>query len=110
MVDYDEEHCWQLEIHQCNENEYQCSNGQCIPKAFFRDDSRISDCIDQLDSIDYVEYYSIIDSRPSSREPTFLIEDMSCIIMNHVMGTENILSQVHVFKIVISFITSNIFD
>ena len=31
----DEEYCWQLEIHQCNENEYQCSNGQCISNSIF---------------------------------------------------------------------------
>ena len=31
----DEEYCWQLEINQCNENEYRCNNGQCLPLSFF---------------------------------------------------------------------------
>ncbi|CAF3557059.1 unnamed protein product [Rotaria sp. Silwood1] len=38
---FDEEYCWQLEINECNDNEYRCTNGQCIPQSFFRDDSNI---------------------------------------------------------------------
>jgi hypothetical protein len=45
----DEEHCWKLEINECNDNEYQCSNGQCIPKKFHRDGKNIFDCIDGSD-------------------------------------------------------------
>ncbi|CAF4238214.1 unnamed protein product [Rotaria sp. Silwood2] len=29
---FDEEHCWLLEINQCNDDEYRCINGQCIPQ------------------------------------------------------------------------------
>ena len=32
----DEEHCWQLEIHMCQDNEYRCYDGLCIPKYFLR--------------------------------------------------------------------------
>ncbi len=42
---FDEEHCWQLEINQCKENEYRCLNGQCIPQSFFRDNPYIPDCV-----------------------------------------------------------------
>ena len=35
---FDEEHCWQLEINECKDNEYRCKNGQCIPKSFYQDD------------------------------------------------------------------------
>ena len=36
----DEKDCWQLEINQCNENEYRCSNGECISILFGRHDRR----------------------------------------------------------------------
>jgi hypothetical protein len=47
--DFDEEHCWQLEINQCKENEYRCDNGQCIPQSFYRERDRIHDCTDGSD-------------------------------------------------------------
>ncbi|CAF4405138.1 unnamed protein product, partial [Rotaria sp. Silwood2] len=49
--EFDEEHCWQIEINECNDNEYRCTNGQCIPQSFFRDDSNTSDCLDGSDEI-----------------------------------------------------------
>jgi hypothetical protein len=33
----DESSCYQLEINECNHNEYRCYNGQCIPKEFLSD-------------------------------------------------------------------------
>jgi hypothetical protein len=47
----DEEHCCQLEINQCKENEYRCKNGQCISQLFHRDDPSIPDCLDGSDEI-----------------------------------------------------------
>ncbi|CAF4370898.1 unnamed protein product, partial [Rotaria sp. Silwood2] len=49
--EFDEEHCWQLEINECNDNEYRCTNGQCIPESFFRDDINTPDCLDGSDEI-----------------------------------------------------------
>ncbi|CAF4625660.1 unnamed protein product, partial [Rotaria sp. Silwood2] len=49
--EFDEEHCWQLEINECNDNEYRCTNGQCIPQSFFRDDINTHDCLDGSDEI-----------------------------------------------------------
>ncbi|CAF0926998.1 unnamed protein product [Rotaria sp. Silwood1] len=49
--EFDEEHCWQLEINECNDNEYRCTNGQCIPQSFFRDDRNTPDCLDGSDEI-----------------------------------------------------------
>jgi hypothetical protein len=74
--EYDEEHCWQLETHQYNEDEYQNSNGQCIPEAFLRYDINIPDCL----------YYSdkTFQYNPSSpnvsgwMEPSFRYEDVGC--------------------------------
>ena len=45
----DEENCWQLEINTCQHDEYRCVNGQCIPRAFYRDESQIDECIDGSD-------------------------------------------------------------
>ncbi|CAF4736200.1 unnamed protein product, partial [Rotaria sp. Silwood2] len=47
--EFDEEHCWQLEINECNDNQYQCINGQCIPQLFYRDDINTPDCLDGSD-------------------------------------------------------------
>jgi hypothetical protein len=44
--------CFLMEINQCNENEYRCLNGMCIPKTYFIDFSY--DCGDMTD-----EEYSI---------------------------------------------------
>ncbi|CAF4760314.1 unnamed protein product, partial [Rotaria sp. Silwood2] len=46
---FDEEYWWQLEINECNENEYRCTNGQCIQKSFFQDDIDTPDCLDGSD-------------------------------------------------------------
>ncbi|CAF4798829.1 unnamed protein product [Rotaria sp. Silwood1] len=46
---HDEEYCWHLEINDCGNDEYRCSIGQCIPYAFFRDDSLFPDCLDAFD-------------------------------------------------------------
>jgi hypothetical protein len=46
---FDEEHCWQLEINQCKDNEYRCLNGQCIPQSFYLDGSNHPDCLDSSD-------------------------------------------------------------
>ncbi|CAF4777463.1 unnamed protein product [Rotaria sp. Silwood2] len=48
---FDEEYCWQLEINECNDNEYRCTNGQCIPRSFFRDDDNTPDCLDGSDEV-----------------------------------------------------------
>ncbi|CAF5105339.1 unnamed protein product, partial [Rotaria sp. Silwood1] len=45
----DEEHCLDIEIHVCNDNEFRCTNGQCIPISFLNDDADISDCADRSD-------------------------------------------------------------
>ncbi|CAF2569368.1 unnamed protein product [Rotaria sp. Silwood2] len=49
--DFDEEHCWQLEMNECNDNEYRCTNGQCILQSFFRDDINTPDCFDNSDEV-----------------------------------------------------------
>ena len=47
----DEKNCWQLEMNECNENEYRCSNGQCIPWEYYHDGSDHSECLDRTDEL-----------------------------------------------------------
>lgn len=46
----DEAQCFELEINECDENEYRCHNGQCIPREFLDDET--SQCIDRSDISD----------------------------------------------------------
>ncbi|CAF1673497.1 unnamed protein product, partial [Adineta ricciae] len=70
----DEEPCWKLELNTCEDNEYQCVNGQCIPRIFHRDDSNIFECVDQSDesNIKYEFFKSVTNA------PTFAYEDIAC--------------------------------
>ncbi|CAF4304670.1 unnamed protein product, partial [Adineta steineri] len=45
----DEIQCFNLEINECNENEYRCHNGLCIPKFFLEMDSHEAQCLDRSD-------------------------------------------------------------
>ncbi|CAF1047754.1 unnamed protein product [Rotaria sordida] len=69
----DEEYCWQLEINECGNDEYRCSNGQCIPYVFFHDDSLVPDCLDGSDEVPM--YYDKRGNCDKS-EPTFACEDI----------------------------------
>ncbi|CAF1486919.1 unnamed protein product [Adineta ricciae] len=44
---YDEEHCDLLEFNECEMDEYRCSNGMCIPDAYWLDGE--IDCMDRSD-------------------------------------------------------------
>jgi hypothetical protein len=45
---FDERHCHELEMKECDETtEYRCLNGQCIDKSFYRD--QFPDCMDHSD-------------------------------------------------------------
>ena len=45
----DEKHCWKLEMNECEQNEYRCRNGQCIPRSFLSDLKNGYDCLDGSD-------------------------------------------------------------
>ena len=45
----DEEHCWQLEVNECAEDEFRCLNGQCVHKRYLSDSSHSIECIDSSD-------------------------------------------------------------
>lgn len=69
----DEEHCWQLEVNQCKDDEYRCINGQCIPKQFFSERFYSSDCLDGSDVRNTLSNYPQRISQPS-----FINEDFIC--------------------------------
>ncbi|UJR24163.1 hypothetical protein I4U23_027129 [Adineta vaga] len=48
----DEIECYHLELNECNENEYRCSNGMCIPNLFLQIQSFESCCLDRSDLLD----------------------------------------------------------
>ena len=78
----DEKHCWQLEIHSCNEDEYRCFNGQCIPNEFYRDRDFVYDCLDRSDEYqrNIIEYLDLnqININCFMPEPNFSNEDATC--------------------------------
>ncbi|CAF4065315.1 unnamed protein product, partial [Adineta steineri] len=47
----DEIRCFKLEINECNENEYRCHNGLCIPKIFLEVEDAEAQCFDGSDGI-----------------------------------------------------------
>ena len=67
----DEQDCRQLEMNECADDEYRCSNGQCIPWEYYRDDTNKAECLDQTDELPYPndECY---------QNPRFECEEHSC--------------------------------
>ena len=47
MSGYDEENCDKLEFNECEDDEYRCMNGMCIPEEYFLDGEY--DCMDLTD-------------------------------------------------------------
>ncbi|CAF1535668.1 unnamed protein product [Adineta ricciae] len=51
----DEMNCLQLEINECESNEYRCHNGMCIPEDFVNDHAYNTDCLDRTDENNFDE-------------------------------------------------------
>ena len=69
----DEAFCMSMEINQCNENEYRCHNGLCIPEEYWEDGMNEADCLDRSDEFPDVFYI-----RNCFQDPTFRCEEHSC--------------------------------
>jgi hypothetical protein len=52
----DKQFCEELELNQCNENEYRCRKGQCIPEEFAFESLSSVDCLDGSDERDVYVY------------------------------------------------------
>ena len=49
MNGVDEDHCELLEFNECEDDEYRCANGMCIPEQYWLDG--IYDCMDWTDEM-----------------------------------------------------------
>ena len=67
----DENNCWELEMNECNDDEYRCSNGQCIPWEYYTDGSEKTECLDRSDEILYF-------NGDCYRNPRFKCEERGC--------------------------------
>jgi hypothetical protein len=69
----DEAFCFDMELNECEENEYRCHNGLCIPEELWENGLGDADCLDRSDEFSDVSY-------PNScyRDPTFRCEEHSC--------------------------------
>jgi hypothetical protein len=69
----DEESCFDMEINECNEDEYRCHNGLCISQELWEDGMGDTDCLDRSDrAIDFFYINSCF------QDPTFRCEEHSC--------------------------------
>jgi hypothetical protein len=69
----DENNCWQLEVNDCDDNEFRCHNGLCIPIEFFRDVMLHSDCLDRTDELLFK-----FDTRYCYRQLAFSCDEHTC--------------------------------
>ena len=74
----DEQSCTQLESNTCDEDEFQCRNGQCISKTFWHDGGETFECLDRTDEnplnpLDTNQFFVNF-----SHEPVFAKEDILC--------------------------------
>lgn len=53
MFGLDEENCDRMELNECEDDEYRCMNGMCIPNEYFLDGHY--DCLDWSDEIQYYD-------------------------------------------------------
>jgi hypothetical protein len=68
----DEKECFQLELNECNLNEYRCLNGLCISKDLIDNDEHLIDCLDRSIS-KFVKYNS-----NCLTDPMFVCEEYLC--------------------------------
>ncbi|CAF4055904.1 unnamed protein product [Adineta steineri] len=74
----DEKHCVELEINQCEENEYQCQNGMCVNEEFFSDEGISSERISSPECLDGSDEVKLTDLSLCTRDSSFRCEDILC--------------------------------
>ncbi|CAF0809741.1 unnamed protein product [Adineta steineri] len=75
--DFDEQHCWQLEINECQDHEYRCSNGECIPQSFYKDSGSNWDCTDMSDEL---PIFLLPYHHCNTNDMSFKCEDFMCVL------------------------------
>ncbi|CAF1004523.1 unnamed protein product [Didymodactylos carnosus] len=71
LFGFDEEQCDMLEFNECEDDEYRCMNGMCIPDKYFLDGE--FDCLDWSDEIQYYD-----DRKCAFEEATSPCDDRMC--------------------------------
>ncbi|CAF1072838.1 unnamed protein product [Adineta ricciae] len=71
----DEKHCWQMSVNECQEQEFRCGDGQCIPMEFSKDNEYIFDCLDKSDLGKLTNQMGFF---PYTSIPSFYTEDIKC--------------------------------
>ncbi|CAF1408465.1 unnamed protein product [Adineta steineri] len=74
----DEKYCVELEMNQCEENEYQCRNGMCVNIDFVTDEDRLYGTVvspECLDGSDETYFRTLI---KCGRDASFICEDVLC--------------------------------
>ncbi len=72
---FDEQHCWQIEINECKDNEYRCTNGQCIPLSINQDEIYDSNCVNNI--LNGAQSTNLQYSCQTT-EPSFICEESKC--------------------------------
>jgi hypothetical protein len=72
MDGVDEDYCERLEFNECEDDEYRCANGMCIPEEYWLDGDY--DCMDWTDEMD-----TIVSSGDDCFEiPSFVCDEHLC--------------------------------
>ena len=74
----DEQFCSQLRLDRCEDDEYKCTDGYCLPKSFLLENDFAIDCNDRQNLARKQLYLS----HRLGREPTSIAEDTVCL-KNH---------------------------
>ena len=69
----DEKFCWQLQINECHQDEYRCTNGQCISKQFAFINEQTFECLDRSDG-----YHKSLQINIYPYPPIIYYEDIAC--------------------------------
>ncbi|CAF4223155.1 unnamed protein product, partial [Adineta steineri] len=69
----DEENCFDMEINECEENEYRCHNGLCISGELWEEGEGDADCLDRSDEV--LDAFYI---KSCFQDPTIRCEEHSC--------------------------------
>ncbi|CAF3498607.1 unnamed protein product [Rotaria sp. Silwood1] len=85
----DEVNCIELEMNECEKNEYRCQNGMCVPEQFLNDSPQNPDCLDSTDEKDEeLVTGNDVAADDCAKDPAFRCEEShhSHILRNFVCG------------------------
>jgi hypothetical protein len=72
MEGLDEDYCEVLEFNECEDNEYRCANGMCVPEEYWLDGDY--DCMDYTDEMDII----VASGTKCFNRPSFICDEHFC--------------------------------